>query len=113
MNKFGENLKALRIFHHLTQEQLAEKLGLTKTTIHGYEAGKRTPSFEIEEAIADYFNVSLDSLRGHQPIDFSVQNDSPEIQMIVSFLRDMDHEDIMKVMAFAEFVWKSKKGDDQ
>lgn len=109
MNKFGENLKALRTYRHLTLEQLGNALGLDKSTIHGYETGKRNPGHEIEEAIADYFNVSLDSLRGHEPIDFSVQNDTPEIQMIVSFLRDMNHEDVMKVMAFTEFVWNGKR----
>ena len=109
MSKFGENLKALRIYHHLTQDQLADKLGLTNTTIHGYEAGKREPNHEIEESIADYFNVSLDELRGYKPIDFSVQNDCPEIQMTVNFMREMDNTTQRALLTYAEFLWKTYK----
>lgn len=112
MSDFGNNLKQLRKNRHLTLEELSQKLGINKSTLSRYESGQREPNHEAEENIADFFNISLDELRGYKPINFSIQNDSPEIQMIVSFLRNMNHADIMKVMAFTEFVWNSKGGDE-
>ena len=64
MVKFKDRLKELRVKQGLTQEMLAEKLNMGKSTIGMYENGKRLPSFEIEEEIADFFNVDLDYLRG-------------------------------------------------
>ena len=59
MTKFQIELKRLRKEHNLTQEQLAEKLGLTRSRIGNYEQGNREPSFEILELLADFFNVSM------------------------------------------------------
>lgn len=64
MSTFGDILKKLRKSQDLTQTQLAEKLGLAFSTISMYERGEREPDFETMEAIADYFNVSMDYLHG-------------------------------------------------
>lgn len=59
---FNDVLKKLRKSENLTQRQLAEKLGFSFSSIGMYESGKREPSFEVLEAIADYFNVNIDYL---------------------------------------------------
>lgn len=64
MTKFSETLKCLRLSRGITQEELAKVLGVSPSTVGMYEAGKRQPNFEMEEKIADYFNVTLDTLRG-------------------------------------------------
>ena len=64
MSGFSDNLRALRKERGLSQATLAAALGLAKSTISMYENGQRQPEFEVEEAIADYFNVNLDYLRG-------------------------------------------------
>ncbi|MDE6506582.1 MAG: XRE family transcriptional regulator [Eubacterium sp.] len=63
---FSDNLKALRNERHITQQQLADALGLSRSTIGMYEKGEREPDFETSEAIADYFNVRLDDLVGRK-----------------------------------------------
>ena len=63
---FSDNLKALRYERHITQQQLADALGLSRSTIGMYEKGEREPDFETSEAIADYFNVRLDDLVGRK-----------------------------------------------
>ena len=63
---FSDNLKALRYERHITQQQLADALGLSSSTIGMYEKGEREPDFETSEAIADYFNVRLDDLVGRK-----------------------------------------------
>lgn len=66
---FSEVLKSLRLKAGLTQSELAEKLDVGKSTISMYENGNRTPRFEDLEAIADFFNVSLDRLTGNKPTE--------------------------------------------
>ena len=57
-------LKQLRSEHNLTQTDLANILGIAKTTLAAYEQGKSEPSFETLIKIADYFNVTTDYLIG-------------------------------------------------
>ena len=64
MADFKDMLKYLRKREGLSQAELAEKLGLGPSTISMYEVGSREPNFEIEEKIADLFNVDLNTLRG-------------------------------------------------
>lgn len=59
-----ERLKVLRIQKGLTQKQLAELLGIDRTSIVKYETGKNGPTSEILERLADIFNVSVDYLLG-------------------------------------------------
>ena len=64
MTKFNEMLKYLRTSRGITQAEFAKAMGLSPSTVGMYETGEREPNFETEEKIADYFNVSLDVLRG-------------------------------------------------
>ena len=59
---FFERLKELRISKNMTQSQLADLLGVAKSTVSMYENGRREPDLETLEAIADIFNVDLNSL---------------------------------------------------
>lgn len=52
----------LRKERKMTQEDLAEKVGLTKGAIGMYEIGKRTPSLKTAKIIANYFEVSLEDI---------------------------------------------------
>ena len=63
---FAESLKKLRIQKGLTQEDLAEKMGMAKSSISMYETGNRKPSFEVLESFADFFNVNMNILTGSQ-----------------------------------------------
>ena len=61
---FGNRLKELRIQAGMTQQQLATKLGITKSVISFYELRERTPSPEILVKLAAEFKVSSDYLLG-------------------------------------------------
>ena len=64
MSEFKDMLKYFRTKKHLSQSELAKKIGVSTSTISMYEIGKREPDFETEEAIADLFNTDLNTLRG-------------------------------------------------
>ncbi len=61
---FGNRLKEMRIQAGMTQQQLASKLGITKSVISFYELRERTPSPEILVKLAAEFKVSSDYLLG-------------------------------------------------
>ena len=61
---FAHILKSLRNERGLSQQALADQLGIKRSTIGNYEQGTRSPDMETLEAIADYFNVDLDYLYG-------------------------------------------------
>lgn len=67
-----ENFKyifhSLRISKDLNQEQLASALGVSKSTIAMWETGKRLPSPDLFEQIADFFNIDIDYLYGRTDI---------------------------------------------
>lgn len=74
MVDFGNTLKTLRLRENMTQAQLAQKLGLTKSVISAYETGLRLPSYDVLIHISKIFKVSTDYLLGvesQQGIDLS------------------------------------------
>lgn len=64
MVDFGNTLKTLRQKEGMTQLQLAQKLGLTKSVISAYETGLRLPSYDVLIHIAKIYNVTTDYLLG-------------------------------------------------
>lgn len=61
---FGNRLKTLGIKKKLTQQQLADLLGLTKSVISAYENGLRYPAYDVLIKISRIFKVSTDFLLG-------------------------------------------------
>lgn len=61
---FSKRLKELRKENKLTQLELAEKLGVAKSTIAGYEKGFRKPKMRALNELAELFNTSADFLIG-------------------------------------------------
>lgn len=60
---FSEQLKLLRNQKHLSQAQLAKKIGVSSSTIAMWESGEREPkNYETLEIIADFFNVNMELL---------------------------------------------------
>lgn len=59
---FGEKLKQLRKDNNLTQEDLAEKLYVTRTAISKWETGKDFPAIDSLKSISMLFQVSIDDL---------------------------------------------------
>ena len=59
---FGEKLKALRIKEEYSQEQLAELLHVSRQAVTKWEGNAGMPDIENIKALADLFDVTLDSL---------------------------------------------------
>ena len=71
--RVSNNIRKLR-FHHdeMTQQQLAEKVGVTRQTIIAMEKGKYSPSLELAFRIALAFNSPLEDVFSYDSEDDSI-----------------------------------------
>ena len=109
-NKYIEKIKEFRIKRGLSQEQVAQAIGVSRPTYTAIEAGKKE-SLDIDEAqkLANFFGIGLNEL-----ISGAVENVEKYKQMIISFLRMnvSSHRDgiatktkLAKLLYLADFAW--------
>lgn len=114
--KFPDILKSLRKRENLNQLELANAIGVSRSAIGMYESGQREPDFETMEAIADYFNVSMDYLHGKSDKKQTPAADSDETLMLA--LYGGDNKDITPGMLedvrnFAQYIREKRKGENK
>lgn len=67
-SRLRNNVRTLRFFHdEMTQQALAEKVGVTRQTIIAIEKGKYSPSLELAFRIALVFEVPLEEVFSYHP----------------------------------------------
>jgi AbrB family looped-hinge helix DNA binding protein len=64
---FRDNLVQMRKIFQMTQEDIAEKLGVTRQSVAKWEAGDSVPDLDKCKQLADIFGVSLDDLANYEP----------------------------------------------
>lgn len=107
MSSFGDRLKQLRNSKNLFQEDLANKLNISKSAVGMYERNEREPSFELLKKIADYFNVSIDFLLTGSDHDQM----KAESNLFFFDMEGLTKEEIDDIKRHYEYVkWKSKHG---
>lgn len=72
MATFNERLRFLRKEKKLSQQELADQIGISKSSINMYERGEREPVFKTMEAITRYFNVDMNYLMGKSDLRNSI-----------------------------------------
>ena len=65
--KINEQIAFLRKQKGLTQEELANALGVTNQTVSKWESAHCCPDIQLLPTIAEMFDVSVDELLGYQP----------------------------------------------
>ncbi len=61
----GEKIAECRIAAHMTQQALADALGVSKNTIFSWEKGIRKPDIDMLQKLSAFFNISIDKLMGN------------------------------------------------
>lgn len=60
--KVNDNLRELRLSRNLTQEQVAEKLNVTRQTVSSYESGRTRPDIDTLVRYSEIFSIDLESI---------------------------------------------------
>ncbi len=76
--EFNEKMQKLRADKNLTQEELAEKLFVSRTAISKWESGRGYPSIDSLKAIAEFFHVTIDDLIGGAEMVTLAEQDKKE-----------------------------------
>lgn len=126
MGDFPNIFKHIREKSGLTQQQLADKLGISRSAVGMYEKGEREPNFETLELIADTFNVDMNYLLGKKPSAEVIPDtyyfnpetskiaqeiyDNKELSLLFDAARDADPEDLQTVHSMLMALKRKEKG---
>lgn len=90
---FGDIFKELRLEKGLSQEKIAEDLEISQPLIAKWESHQSTPSPEMLDYIADYFNVSVDYLIGRSKYR-NLEADNNELDNVLfSKAKDLSNDE--------------------
>lgn len=104
MSDFSRMFRTLRVDGNLSQQELAEQLGISKSTVSLYEHGKREPNLALLEQIADLFDISMDYLFGRTQKETCCQ--APEIYFNAS---EFTADELEQIAQFAAFIRSKRK----
>ena len=107
---FGENLIELRKFHNMSQEELAELIGISRQTLSKYETGESLPDIEKCKMIADVFGVLLDDLVNYSKVDHMGLGVPPKGKHMFGMVKVGDKGQIV-IPAKARKIFDIKPGD--
>lgn len=104
MEHFYENLKAARLQKNISQKEVAEAIGVAKSTYSLYESGKREPNVKTIKKIADFLGVSGDSLLGTDT----------EVNTLAAHHEgeEFTPEELAEIEEFKKYVLSKRKNND-
>lgn len=100
-DKFHVNLREARKASGMTQKEVAEKIGVARSTYALYETGERSPDVEVVKKLATVLNVSGDYLIGN------------EVRKYPTFFDEMQRRyGTKKLLAYMEALQKLHENDE-
>lgn len=91
-----ERIKELRKTLNLNQKEFGDKIGVTTSTISGYESGRRTPNESVIKSICREFNVSIAWLKEGLGDMFIETSNNAIDEIIAEYNLDEIQEKIIK-----------------
>ena len=108
---FAENLVALRKVHAMSQEELAERIGVSRQTLSKYETGESLPDIEKCKALADVFGITVDDLICYEKSAGMGLGIPPKGKQVFGLVRVGEKGQIV-IPAKARTVFHIKPGDN-
>ena len=108
---FADNLVDLRKYHAMSQEELAERIGVSRQTLSKYETGESLPDIEKCKALADVFGITVDDLISYEKTDGMGLLVPPRGKHIFGMVRVGEKGQIV-IPAKARKIFDIKPGDN-
>ncbi|MED1779511.1 helix-turn-helix transcriptional regulator [Bacillus subtilis] len=113
----SDRLVKLRKSKKLTQQGLAAKLEITRSSLSQYEIGNRQPDYETLKKIADFFEVTTDYLLGYSNTKPLVEEektpynvtDDPDLQIAFKEAADFSEEARRQTIDFINYLKEKEK----
>lgn len=108
---FGDNLMELRKYHAMSQEELAERIGVSRQTLSKYETGESLPDIEKCKALADVFGITVDDLISYEKSSGMGLGIPPKSKHIFGMVKVGDKGQVV-IPAKARKIFRIKPGDN-
>lgn len=109
MPHYSEMIRYLRKREGLTQDELASKLGITRSRLNNFEQGIREPDFEMVELFCDFFNVEPSVIMGRTQVkkeddEYSISELTDAGKVLFHTLKGASEEEILKAVKILEAI---------
>ena len=96
--KMGAFIKTLRKDKNLTQEQLAEVLGVSNRTVSRWETGSNIPDLDMLIILSDYFDVEIkDLIDGEKSVEQKSNTENDNLKAVADYNKDREKNLIRKI----------------
>ena len=102
--KIGTFLKTLRKEKNMTQEQLAEHLGVSNRTVSRWETGSNMPDISLLTEIAEFFDVSVPELINGERKSENMIEEVKEVAETMSVYAEAEKEKLVKSIRNMSFI---------
>lgn len=116
---FGERLKQLRESRHISQQKLADSLGVSQSAVASWETDSREPNFAMIKRVASYFCVSFTSLMPTEESgnDLVLQvadsmHQNPKLRILFDRSRYLTESDLDAVLAVVSALQRERNADE-
>lgn len=107
----GDNIVELRKYNNMSQEELAEKLGVSRQTLSKYEIGESVPDIEKCAILAEIFGITLDDLVNYKREENLGMGMPPKGKYMFGVVKVGDKGQVV-IPAKARKVFNIKSGDN-
>ena len=101
---FGERLYKIRKARGMTQQELGDKIGVTKRVIAFYEGDHAGPTPELLQKMANGLNVSASHLLGQKPIQDIKETIKPSLRKYIDTLQKLSPQDQKAILRMIELA---------
>ena len=110
LKKTAYLLLSLREKFNLTQDEVARKTGISRSTLAGYEAGARNPKYEALRKLADLYGVTVEYLlKGNEDLDEQAEENTDKL-ILFNAIKGMDDNEARQARAIIEALIRTSKG---
>lgn len=111
MSDAADRIHEFRLSKGLTQDEFAEKCGLSRSTVARYEAGVVTPSFDTLQRMAKVFGISSDYFIGNEHTQKKIEDDDIKFALFGDphHITDEQFEEVKRFARYVEEHYHKKE----